>query len=378
MTMNNQQYINLQTGLPKDLYMDSLSDKKDQTAVTVALSNHRCEIIPLAVAKMRQHVAVILEEPPERNFFQLLEGEITIAEYMLEIDAEYPEFNRRMYQAMRRLYHEGVRILQIEPYLERLIEIHRRFSEGAGPEDLKTHPTLWPVYEMEHRATRALINFYEASSQGDFDILLETVKAFARIDARRFVLRDQLRAQGIAEAIGPGERVYVEAGSLHVGLARELRRQSLAKTSIVNHFFSPRSGLPKSSPMTLYGPGDILTLVYMFNHEFDGLMADLWAARALVQNKIIIKNEITDRLEEFPHTRDEAKTARLVHQLDLKTCRHLILQIDKMTTAQARRTVMETLISVKTNPLSQTSATKVMARHVTSTCRKINDGTHAT
>ena len=278
---------------------------------------------------------------------------------------------------MRGLYRDGARILQIEPYLERLIEIHRRFSAGAGPEDLETHPTLWPVYEMEHRATRALIKFYEASAQGDFDTLLETVKAFARRDARRFVLRDQLRAQGITEAIGPGERVYVEAGSLHVGLARELRRRSSPITSIENHFFLPRRGLPKSSPMTLYGPGDILTLVYMFNPEFDGPMADLWAARALVQNKIIIKNEITDRLEKFPHTRDEAETAWLVHQLDLKNCRRLLPQIDKLTTAQARRAVKKTLMSLKTDSRRQPSAAKGMARHVTSPFGRIKNATHA-
>jgi hypothetical protein len=229
---------------------------------------------------------------------------------------------------------------------------------------------------MEHRATRALIKFYEASSQGDFEGCLERVKAFARIDARRFVLRDQLRAKNIAKSIPPGARVYVEAGPMHIGLAHQLRRRSSCRIQIINHFLAPLKTMEIPAPLRLYGPGDILTLVYMFNPDFVGRMADLWAARALVQNKIIIKTEITDNAERFPHTRDEVYTSQLVQQLDLEACRQLIPLIDKMTTIQARSLVTKIVHSADRDRLSRGSATEKAALNSIAPFEETNHEVH--
>jgi hypothetical protein len=300
-------------------------------------------MVSLAVKEMRRCDIVVLEEPPDDDFPKMLQGEISVEEYISGTDTEYPEFGQRMALALRGLHREGMRIVQIEPYLENLIEIHNRLVDGATPSELETDGVLWPVYDMERRATRALIDFYEASSQKDFDAMLKTTKNFAKFDARRFALRDLLRARSIAGIIAHGRRVYVEAGQMHVGLARQLRRHLPGRRRVTARYLAPERIFRQPALASRLGPGDALTLIYTFNPDFDSSMADLWAARALVQNKIILKHEITTNTGDFPHTRDEAETSRLVQELDLDMCRRLLPMIDKATTAQARQAMEKAL-----------------------------------
>jgi len=48
-----------------------------------------------------------------------------------------------------------------------------------------------------------------------FPKVVKAVKTFARSDARRLLLRDQLRARAIASMAGPGSSIFVEAGYIH-------------------------------------------------------------------------------------------------------------------------------------------------------------------
>jgi hypothetical protein len=307
--------------------------------VTIGLSTHRCEIIPLAVSRMRQNDVIILEEPPGHAFDLMLSGNLGISDYLLEIETEYPDFSRQMCEALRQLRHEGYLILQVEPYLERLLRIHDRFSEGQTPADLKDDRLLWPVYEMERRATRALIEFYHASAEGSFETQLAAVKRFAKLDAQRFVMRDRLRADTIAGLIENGQPVYVEAGQMHVGLAQMLRQRLPGPSKVTTDFLVADIIKAWPGPSPIFGPGDLLTLIYRFNPEFDGPLANLFIARALVQNKLITKTEILDTTDAFPHTRDEAESINLVQQLSIEACEHLLSIIGKMTTSEARRAV---------------------------------------
>ena len=308
---------------------------------TIGLSTHRAEIIPLAVSRMRQNEVVILEEPPAPSFDLMLCGEIRITDYLMEIDTEYPDFSRQMCEALQTLRHQGHLILQIEPYLERLLDIHESFSEGQTPADLKGNRLLWPVYEIERRATKALIEFYHASAKGDFETLLAAVKRFAKLDARRFNMRDRLRADAIAGVIGERQRIYVEAGQMHIGLAQMLRRQVPGHWTVVTDFLLADVTGAWPGPTPFFGPGDLLTLIYCFNPGFDAPLADLLIARALVQNKLITKVEMVETTETFPHARDEAKSIRLVQRLSIDACQHLLSVIGKMTTGEARQVVSE-------------------------------------
>jgi len=97
---------------------------------------------------------------------------------------------------------------------------------------------LAPVYKAEKKATSSLIQYYQKSvegspceipkrrqrkciSRGSFGELLDSVINFARADAHRIALRDQLRAMRIAElwaAELSKSKIYVESGYIHFGL----------------------------------------------------------------------------------------------------------------------------------------------------------------
>lgn len=314
---------------------------KTKPMLTVALSNHRPEIVPIAVGTMRRHTLIVLEEPPAAEFAAMLAGDIPVDDYLMGVDTEYPEFGRRMCRALQALHREGFHVLQVEPFLERLIRIHERLVDGMRPSDLEKDSGLWPVYRVERQTTKALIRFYEAAAAGDFDYLLAAVKAFAREDARRFELRDRLRAEGIAEAAAGFDRVYVEAGQMHVGLAQAIRRVVGERFRVTSDFLLSEVVSSLGGPGSLFGPGDILTLLYRFNPGYDGPPADLLAARALVQNKILTKEEVVDDAGGFPHTSDEVETAGLVRKLSLADCRRLLPLIKRMDTRSSRRMVAE-------------------------------------
>ena len=309
------------------------------SSILVALSNHRPEIVPLAVAKMRRFDTVVLEEPPEADFRAMLAGKVAIKDYLMAVDSEYPQFSRAMCRAMRDLCRKGISILQIEPYLSRLMEIHERLGEGLRPEMLRRDVRLWPVYQMEREATQTLVAFYKAFATGNFDTTLAAVKRFARSDAKRFWMRDRLRAQAIADAATDG-RVYVEAGQMHVGLASLIRRQVGRRAAVTADYLASAVISAWSGPRMFFGPGDVLTLLYIFNPRFNGKRADLLAARALVQNKLLVKNEISTGLETFPHTRDELESARIVQRLGLEDCRLLLPIVSRLGTRQARQVAM--------------------------------------
>ena len=121
----------------------------------------------------------------------MLVGKTSIASYLESLDIEYPEFSRRMSQTLRELHAVGKTLYQVEPFLERLLQIHELFADGGSPADLPAGTPLHAVYMAERAATAALLDFYKVSVRGDFNQAVAAVKRFARADARRFLLRDR-------------------------------------------------------------------------------------------------------------------------------------------------------------------------------------------
>ena len=60
--------------------------------VTIGLSVHRPEMIPIVAELIRGHDAFFLEEPPLTGFQQMLEGTLSVDDYLMPIDVEYPDF----------------------------------------------------------------------------------------------------------------------------------------------------------------------------------------------------------------------------------------------------------------------------------------------
>ena len=295
----------------------------DRTQVTVAFGPHHLEAIPAMVAAMRTHQTILLEEPPFPSFSDLLAGRLAIDDYLLETDPGFPRFARALCRELQHLHARGHRLLQVEPFLDGLAEIHERFADGATPAAILADEGLRDIYLAEKEATGALITFYAASRTDDFPALIEAVCTFARRDAARIRLRDQLRARAIRDLAATGGRLYVEAGFIHFDLFRRLRAAAPGMRVEPLFLLQPevdRLGVTRRN----IGPGDVLTLHYVFHDRLPAARAGLLAARSLIAVQLVAREELApEAADPFPHCADDALVNRLVDRLDLEQCRRL-------------------------------------------------------
>ncbi|MCF8051765.1 MAG: hypothetical protein K9L59_11055, partial [Desulfobacterales bacterium] len=89
------------------------------------------------------------------------------------------------------------------------------------------------------------------------------------------------------------------------------------------------------------GPGDVLTLHYLFHPERDDPVLDLLAARSLLYAKIIEKEEMTAGAGQFPHLKNEMETGRIADALGFEDCRRLYPLVRRSSMAKARRIVLD-------------------------------------
>ena len=299
---------------------------------------------------MKGHEAILLEEPSGPGFQQMLAGALSIEEYLLAVDVEYPVFSRQMCRLLRQLHVEGKKILQVEPFLEHLLAVHDFFAEGNGPEEIAPGSIAYQVYAAERDASKALLDYYQIVMDGTFEQTIEAIIRFARADAARFELRDTLRAEALADRMAEFRRAYVEAGSIHYGLYLQLK-QRLPKRAHIRPLFLARKALHGIGRQGhLYGPGDQLTLSYVFHPDFNEPQREaLLAARSLVYSKLLEKEEQSAELETFPHIRDELACIHTVRRLTVGDCARLFPLIRRAKSIQARQMVADYLLRFKKN-----------------------------
>lgn len=307
--------------------------------ISVAYSIHRPEMLALAEPVMWEHEAICLEEPPTPGFSDMLEGRLDIGEYLQGTDYEYPRFSAMSCELLRRMHAAGRRVMQVDVYLEVLAGIHERFAAGEGPADIAPGTLEMAVYAMEKRWYGALLRFYQASVGADFEALVDSVKVFGKADASRGRLRDDLRAQAIADLAPEFRSMYVEAGYVHAFLLPALRRRLPKGVSVRPVYLMESLVRELTGARQALGPGDVLTIRYTYNPEYEGREADLQAARSLVRIKILRKEEFEGDGEGFPHTRDEVEASRLVRCLSYEECRELYRRIRRLPTDEARAVV---------------------------------------
>jgi hypothetical protein len=308
-------------------------------SATLVLANHRPETLPLVRRLMAVHDTIILEEPPDKRFEPMLDGEVPIDAYLEDQELEYPEFSQRMALILRERRQTGTRLVQVEPFIDLLLSIHDRFANGEGPRDLPADTDLCRVYQAEHLATKTLIDFYQASGRDDFDATVDALKRFARADARRFALRDQMRAEAMVDLVQHSGKAYIEAGQIHYPLWHELRRRLPAGFPLRVHFLMTAAVRKLGYRRHLFGPGDLLTLYYRFHPRGRFQAEDLLAARALIYNKLILKEEIAVDADTYPHTRDELAVGSVTDQLSLDDCRKLYSFLRRASTSDSRKIV---------------------------------------
>ncbi len=333
--------------LPGDVsyFEHNVAQKKmSEQKITLGLSLHRPEMVPFLANLMQLHDVILLEEPPTNGFHRMLEGAVAVDDYLQELDVEYPVFSRDMCYMLRKLWAEGKSIYQVEPFLEILIGIHEFFAEGHRPGDLDPKSIQYPVYLAERNATGALLSYYQTVMTGSFEESLEAVKRFARLDAARFRLRDSLRVQALKPMVTRYPSAFIEAGVMHYPLWQLLRRQRPLQKRIRLVFIADAALDKLGKKSHLFGPGDQLTLGYIFHSIFAQPEREaLLAARSLIHSKLVGKEESKDDLDLLPHLRDELECIEISRRLSTTDCRHLFPLVRHVTTAEARQIVADYL-----------------------------------
>lgn len=296
--------------------------------INIAFTAHRVEFLPSMIDFMKKNDIIILEEAPNSNFQRMLKGEMSIDSYIEEELFDFPQFSYHFYENLQALYKKGKIIIQIEPYIERLIKIYNIFSEGKEPKDIEKYPELREVYEAEKKATKELINFYEASISKSFDEIIESVKRFAKADADRFRLRDYLRAEEIINKLPKEGKILIEAGAIHQYL-RKIISLRLNKLYRVKGIFLLQNKIRKlTGKIWLFPPGDILTLRYIFNKKENKEWENLLSARSLIYILLIEKDEmLPSKTNKFPHLMDEIEVIKFIGKLSFDDCKNLYFQL---------------------------------------------------
>lgn len=307
--------------------------------ITIGFSSHHIEVLLFMRCQMERHRTIILEEPPSALFPEMLAGLITIEDYLMETDSQFPQFDRQMCEVIREMHHHGKQILQIEPYLEKLIQIHELLTAGGTKDEVKSIPGLAEVYEAESMASGALINFYSISMGAAFVDVVTAVKIFAKADAKRLSLREDLRARAIASMAGSSDSIFVEAGYIHYPLYLYLRRELGSHRMVKVVYPMQRAVRGLGGKRRNMGPGDILTLHYALGHNPPDSLSDLLAARSLIYIKIIEKDELLPGSSPTPHCEDEVRINRIVDNLSLDDCAILFDRIRRMSNREARAAV---------------------------------------
>lgn len=291
----------------------------------IVFSSHRIEFLKFIENIMNHCDIIILEEAPNTSFYEMLEGEISVKDYIEKEVFEFPNFSFRFYEMLKALYKRGKKVLQIEPYMEKLFKIYEMFSEGKTPDDIIHSEELKEVYKAEKKATKALIDFYETSINKSFREVVEAVKIFAKADAERFQLRDRMRAEAILSLHEKG-KVFIEAGAIHLYL-RDIILKKVGRK--LKTLFALEDVIKKlTRKRWIFPPGDILTLRYIFRTSENEELENLLSARALIYIMLIEKEEMfPTESQPTPHLLNEIKTVELVNRLSFSDCEKLYYQI---------------------------------------------------
>jgi len=138
---------------------------------------------------------------------------------------------------------------------------------------------------------------------------------------------------------------------IHLALYHRLKKR-LPKSVQLKRAFLARSVLKTlGASGHMFGPGDQLTLMYVFHPRTYGTFREaLLAAHSLIYSKLIEKEEISADLGSFPHIRNELACIGTVKLLTYKDCDRLFSLIRRVKTRHAQELVDDYLIRVKKIP----------------------------
>lgn len=284
---------------------------------------HRVEFLNLLREEINGYEALILEEPYNIFLERYLKGIISLEEYVSLSDTNFPLYTFYQAKLLKSLHDEGVKILQIEPYLEVIEKIHTSIKTGKFRE-YTSNPEVRKVLEVEREVVGKLIEYQEALMKSDFDHIVDKVIEFTKKDSERFNLRDYMRATEISKLGGSG-KIVVEAGYMHVLLPIFLRELNVKLESV--------NLLEKACKLLNIeyseNPGDILAKAYMLRQDLKD-NDRLLAAQSLIYISMISKDEkLPSPGKPYPHLIEEIEISRKVRAMSYEECKKGFMNILK-------------------------------------------------
>ena len=129
---------------------------------------------------------------------------------------------------------------------------------------------------------------------------------------------------------------------MHFSLQRLIRQQMSKDVKVQAIFLADDILRDMGHKSRLYGPGDQLTLLYIFNPNLnDNDRESLLAARSLIYSKIVQKEEVAHNTESYPHIRDELLCINVIRILYMQDCRRLYDRIRGAGTYDSRQIVAD-------------------------------------
>ncbi len=309
------------------------------TQVTLGFTVFRPETAPFAARAMAGHEVIILEEPLTPGFEEMLQGRLAIEDYLMLTEFEFPEYARQQCCTLQTLHSHGVSVLQIHPWMDELVGVHEFFVAGNTPAQIPRGGKAWKVYSREHEWSRKLLAFYTAAGKKDFKGILSAVIEFARADAEKIRDMDQDRAEAIAK-VTRSSSVYVECGAIHhtmIGLLIKMLGHGRIKTvHLMEEVCKERYGVRRLIP-----PGDLLTFRYLVRAPENIAQETLLAARAMVYNRLMEKDETFDSVYAHPHMDAEAMVLQIINGLDTEQCRDIFGRIRHMGVRESLALVLQ-------------------------------------
>ena len=323
--------------------------------IYIGFSSHRLEAIPFYQKVFNQNDFIILEDAPNPFLIPVLKKELSLEQYSQRLETDFPKFIEAQFRLLQKAYQDGKEITQIDPYMEKLIQIYQLLERGKKGQEIAHLPEFREVYTAEHNATGRLLDYYQAT-MGTFEQAVEAIKAFAHADAQRIALRDKMRAEKIAQYLqNKRERVFIEAGYIHLFLSSFLRKLIPLDWNLKASFLLASVGrqiakniIGKSLPYPLV-PGDILTFWYIGRRKNNPEKEKLFAAQVLIYNRLITTEELEPTPEvPYPHLKQEFEIKAMLKKLSYLDCSRLYSLI-KFLPPEKAWALVKKFICVKKN-----------------------------
>lgn len=299
----------------------------------------------------------------------MLHGEMDIEDYIMLVDYEFPEYARRQARLLQQLHTRGIIIQQVHPWMNSLVSIHEFFAAGNAPSDIPADSPIMPVYYREQRWTKALMDFYKVSRSEDLQEVVEAVCHFAQEDANKIRDMDAARAIAIAtilsEPISTTQQhktaIYVECGVIHHTILGMLQQQLGVGQCTVRHALE-HICIRTYGRRRLLAPGDVLTFRYLLTAKRSMTIEKLLAARALIYNKLIAKDEFPSQHLEmaelspgwnsndnvwmnqsYPHLHNESEIIGYVNALTFEMCSGIWDKINNLNSTDSKMLLLKLL-----------------------------------